>query len=221
MPATTRSMPPPGGLKAAPSAADHAHMGKLLVLVVVAAVVWGIGHERTKHTERRLAAIASEIAQRPVGVHCQGFLAELVDVSSEPGRVEFDRSRPADHTDLQRKVCRALDRLRTDAAKPALACLGSGDRCPTRVHQEVWAATVLAHESIHLAGQIREDVAECQGIQRTALVAQRLGAAKDVATAVGRYAWKQVYPQAREDYRSLDCFNGGPYDLRPADPLWP
>ena len=128
---------------------------------------------------------------------------------------------PDHHPGRQRKVCRALDRLRGDAAKPELSCLASGDRCPKRVHEEVWAATVLAHESIHLAGQIREDIAECEAIQKTALVAQRLGAAKDVAADVGRYAWKQVYPEAREDYRSLDCFNGGPWDLRPADPAWP
>ena len=196
-------------------------MGKLLLVVVIAAVVWVTGHEQTKHTERRLAAIASEIAERPVDVQCQGFVAELVDVSPDAGKVAFDRNRPDDHADLKRKVCRALDRFRDDAAKPELSCLDSGDRCPTRVHEEVWAATVLAHESIHLAGQIREDVAECEGVQKTALVAQRLGAAKDVATAVGRYAWKQVYPEAREDYRSLDCFNGGPFDLRPADPVWP
>jgi len=46
-------------------------MGKILVLGVVAAVVWVTGHQHTKHTERRLAAIASEIAERPVAVHCQ------------------------------------------------------------------------------------------------------------------------------------------------------
>ena len=196
-------------------------MGKILVLGVVAAVVWVTGHQHTKHTERRLAAIASEIAERPVAVHCQSFVAELVDVSSDAGKVAFDRNRPGDKTDLKRNVCRSLDRLRRDAAKPELACLDSGKRCPRHVHDEVWAATVLAHESIHLAGQIREDIAECQGIQKTAFVARRLGASKDVAAALGRYAWKQVYPQAREDYRSLDCFNGGPFDLRPADPIWP
>ena len=194
----------------------------LLVIVIVGAAVWaGTSHERDKKTEHRLGVIASEIAARPVGVNCQSFAAELIDVTSDVGRVEFDRGRPSDVTKLKRRVCGALERLRHDAASPDLACVDSGTRCPQRVHAEIWAATVLAHESMHLAGEIREDIAECKAVQVTPLVAQRLGASEELARAIGGYSWRYVYPEAREDYRSLDCFSGGPYDLRPADPRWP
>ena len=204
-----------------PPAVDDAGMAKVLLVVAVAAVWFATGHERGV-SEERLATISSELAARPVSVHCQSFGAELVDVTSEAGTVEFDqRGRPADVTKLKRKVCRALDRMRGDIGKPELACVESGNRCPARIHDEVWAATVLAHESMHLAGEIREDIAECEAMQKTALVAQRLGAGKKLARSVAAYAWKYVYPEAREDYRMLDCFNGGPFDLRPGDPHWP
>lgn len=193
-----------------------------LVLVVAIAVVWyAASHGRAQESERELTTIASEIAERPVEVHCQGFVAALLDVSSDSGTVSFKDGRPADDTKLKRKVCKALGRFSSDVLTPRFACVESGSRCPARVHEEIWAATVLAHESIHLRGEAAEDVAECKAVQETALVAELLGASPADARAIGRYAWTQVYPDAREDYRSIDCYNGGPLDTRRGDPLWP
>ena len=196
-------------------------MVKILAVVVLAVVWYAIGHEHAKKSERGLSAIASAVAGRPVRVHCQSFGGELVDVSADAGSVAFDDARPADVAKLKRKVCKSLERMRKDLSKPEFGCVAANVRCPDRVHKEIWAATVLAHESMHLAGEIREDVAECEGIQQTALVARRLGAGRKRAHAIAEYAWTYVYPEAQESYRTLDCFNGGPFDLRPADPIWP
>lgn len=193
-----------------------------LVLVLAIGIAWfATGHERAKESERELSAIASEVAGRPVQVHCQTIVAELVDVSADAGKVEFEDGRPADDTKLKRNVCKALGRFSHDVRTPEFACVESGSRCPDRVHEEIWAATVLAHETMHLSGEVAEDAAECKAMQQTPLVAELLGASPADARAIGRYAWTQIYPEAREDYRSIDCYNGGPLDLRRGDPRWP
>jgi hypothetical protein len=199
-------------------------MGRLvLVLAVVGGIAWyGVGHARAKEAEQKLAAIASEIAQRPVAVHCQSFGGELIDVSPESGRVKFDElGRPGDKADLKRKVCKALERFPKDRLSSGFACMTQRTPCSKRVHEDVWAMHVLAHEAWHLAGEETEYVAECKAVQTTALVALRLGADAAQAKAIGEYAWSAVYPQTPPAYQSPHCFNGSRLDLRPGDYRWP
>ena len=60
----------------------------------------------------RLAAVASQLAGRKVGVHCPSFLSSLVDTGGEAGRVRFDESgRAADYTDLSPQTCKELRHL--------------------------------------------------------------------------------------------------------------
>jgi hypothetical protein len=35
------------------------------------------------------------------------------------------------------------------------------------------------------------------------------------------YALERLYPNMPDEYREAGCANGGPGDLRPADPIWP
>jgi hypothetical protein len=85
---------------------------RIALLVVVAL---GLGFvlvkQRDVHVlEGRLGEVASEIARRDVRVRCQSAVGATVDVSWEDGSVWFDAAgRPADVTNLKRRVCRSLD----------------------------------------------------------------------------------------------------------------
>ena len=96
-----------------------------LLLIVGALAALGFARREDRlHEQNRLAAIASDLAGRKVGVRCPSFLSGLVDTRGEAGRVQFDESgRPAEHTDLSPQTCKALRHLdRLD-----LTCIERGD----------------------------------------------------------------------------------------------
>jgi len=155
-------------------------------------------------------------------VHCQSFAGNLVDVGAEAGSVRFDASGiPSDTTDLKRPVCQALQRFARDARSPGYACVLDGADCPERYWEDAFAVHTLAHEVWHLHGVGSESLAECNALQTTAQAALLLGADARTAQATAAYALTHFYPQMPDEYRLAGCANGGPYDLRPADPSWP
>ena len=194
----------------------------LLLLVVgpalgFAAFAW---HARAEN-EFRLSAIASEIAGRPVTVHCQGAAKALVDVSPYAGSVRFDsEGRPADVAQLNKATCGALAEF-ARGDKRALDCLTLGFTCNPAVSRAARALHVLAHESWHLRGVRDEAAADCYAFQRTALAAERLGAGLEGARAVARLAMALRSETAPAEYRSASCHPGGALDLDPANPSWP
>jgi len=65
----------------------------IAVLLVIVGALAALGFARRESRLReqdRLAVIAGDLAGRKVGVRCPGFLASLVDVHGEAGRVQFD-----------------------------------------------------------------------------------------------------------------------------------
>lgn len=181
----------------------------LLVLTIPLLVIVALQQDQRRN-EHRLAAIASEIAGRNVDVHCPGLLARLVDVSPNAGTVFFDeRGQPADFTDLDAETCSELDRFADGKAG------GAEDAKFAR------ALHVLAHESSHLAGIRDEAAADCYGLQRTAFVAQSLGADPAEAQRLARLALAERTVTAPADYRSADCHDGGALDLDPGSSVWP
>jgi hypothetical protein len=181
-------------------------------LVVAALAALGFARREDRLREQsRLAAIASDLAGREVGVRCPGFLSSLIDTRGEAGRVEFDDAgRPADHTDLSPQTCKALRRLeRVD-----FTCIDRGD-CGYEEFKAGWAAHTLAHEAFHLRGIQDEGVTECYAIQNTAFVADRLGVPTEYAQKLQAWLFVTGYQNQPEDYRSSRCYDGGPLDLRP------
>jgi hypothetical protein len=182
---------------------------RLAILAVIAALAAGVfvlRHARAE-TARRLGAIAGEVAHRDVAVHCQGRVGAALDVGAEAGSVRFDAAgRPADETSLDRSVCESLERFREDGEATFAA---------------VQAIHTLAHESWHLAGIQGEAQTECYALQTTALVAERLGADPVAAQAIAVEALRRLYPALPSGYRTSDCHDGGPLDLRPASSVWP
>jgi hypothetical protein len=167
-------------------------------------------HHQQRANELRLAKVASAIAGRPVDVHCPGFLQRLVDVSPNAGSVYFSADgRPGNYTELNGKTCSTLE----DFAKGHT----DGDdaiRVAAALH-------VLAHESFHLAGVRNEAEADCYGLQRTAFVAERLGADPVDAQRLAGLALLERAQSAPPEYRSPQCYDGGALDLDPGSSVWP
>lgn len=182
---------------------------KYALLIVVAAIglTWFHARHAAAAAEQHLwSQIASELAQRPVSVHCQGVVSATVDVSPEAGSVQFDASgRPSDHTDLKRNVCTELARYPDDLKTPAFACVMQNVPCSKRIFDDVEAVHVLAHESAHLGGQESEALAECQALRTTAYVATRLGSNPVQAAAVAHYVYLHLYPNLPDECRSAGC----------------
>jgi hypothetical protein len=179
-----------------------------LVLVAVGLGLLLVQQRDAREQENRFAAIASEIAGRDVSVHCQGRVGAAFDATWEDGSVRFDaEGRPADSADLKRRICVALDSFAVD---------------PTAAEErQLSALNTLAHEAWHLAGVMSESETQCRAIQTIAHVAGRLGADPLVAQQLAVRFEREIYPRLRADYRTPDCRDGGPLDLRPTDPVWP
>jgi len=77
---------------------------------------------------------------------------------------------------------------------------------------EVIAVHVLTHESMHMRGETREAVAECEAVQRDYQTAQLLGASPAVARQLAVTYWRDVYPDMPSDYVTADCRAGGSRD---------
>ena len=195
-------------------------MRVIAVLLLIAAGLLALGFARREDRLReqdRLAAIATDLAGRKVGVHCPSFLSSLVDTRGEAGRVEFDESgAPADHTDLSPQTCKALRHLdRVD-----FTCL-ERRMCGYVEFKGAWAAHTLAHEAFHLRGFQDEGVTECYALQNTAFVAERLGVPTERAQELQAWVFAKGYPNEPEDYHSSRCYDGGPLDLRPQSSEFP
>jgi hypothetical protein len=192
-----------------------------LVLVLAALVglqVWWF-HRETP-TERRLGAVAQEIARAPVSIRCPSIWGRLLDVSSFSGEAHVDADGRPTWAELKHELCETFDRLADDGF-PDLGCL-ERDTCGEDELDVAEAVHVLAHESWHLAGSFDEAVTECYAIQSDAAVARRLGASPAAAVAIARYAWRMNPRQALPEYRvGGECRDGGRLDLDRGSPAWP
>lgn len=200
----------------------------LWVRAIVAALVigvptWGLAqHEDRAGNQRRLGAIASQIAGRPVRVHCPGVLRRMVPWDTVQGSVRFDATgRPGNEARLQTTPCGELDALAEGRRAGVLACLAAGGPCGTAGDDLAMAVDVVTHESWHLAGYTDEAQTECRSLQTMAWTAGRLGAPPAAAQALAERELLTGYEMLPERYRSPACKDGGPWDMRPADPVWP
>ena len=195
-------------------------MRAIAVLLVVIGGLAALGfarHEERVREQDQLATIASDLAGRRVAVRCPSFVASLVDTRGEAGRVQFDElGRPANHMDLSPQTCKALRHLNA----VDFTCIERGE-CGFKEFNAGWAAHTLAHESFHLRGFQDEGVTECYALQNTAFVAARLGVPKQQAQDLQAWLFKRGYPNGPSEYRSPQCYAGGPLDLRPQESRFP
>jgi len=194
----------------------------LACLAALAALGFYLGpHRNLQADEAELAGIATVIAGRDVRISCPGTLATVTDVSTQDGSVFFSsEGRPADEAKLSGGTCTTLRKF-LHGGVAGLDCLARHGPCPVEVREAAIAVNVLSHEAWHLSGVRDEAVTQCYALQTNADTALRLGASRDDARAIASYVVREVQPRLPADYRSSDCFDGGPLDLRPERPSWP
>jgi hypothetical protein len=181
-------------------------------------------HDRIGN-EDRLAAIASEITGREVGVSCPGLLMRWLTLESTDtlaGTVEFDGDgRPAGETKLRERPCAELDALAEGRRDAELACAERSTSCGDSVQRVAWSLDTITHEAWHLYGIANEAEAECRAVQTNAWAGMRLGLTEEQARGLARLHYEAIYQQKPDQYRSGDCRDGGAMDMRPDDSRWP
>jgi len=204
-------------------------MRLLIAVLLVIAVVWGWTFLRHRALEHDLAAVASELAGRPVGVQCQGFFSELLDIQNRSGEVQFPNGRAPEDTFLTRGVCGRLRDFMHSDSHHELDCLRTVDwsrptspfeGCENGARSTAEAINTLAHESMHLRGFTDEAQAQCYAIQLDAWTVERLGgtAAEGADVAALVLALQSYVP---DEYRSSECRAGGALDLWPRSAAFP
>jgi hypothetical protein len=195
----------------------------ILVVLGVGIPAWWLAdrHDRIANQDR-LAAIASEIAGRPVQVRCPGPLWRAIGYEIYEGTVRVDADgNPADDTRLSKGICAELDALAEGRRPAQLACAGRSSSCGDDVQAVANAVDTLTHEAIHLRGIYDEGLTECTSLQTMAGTAQRLGATPEQAQNLARLQFDTGLPLMPERYRAPGCADGEALDLRPDDPVWP
>jgi hypothetical protein len=204
----------------------------IAAVLVVVAVAWAWTHHRRTVTEHELAAVATELAGRPVGVHCQGFWSELLDINNRAGEVQFPNGRAPDHMFLTRGVCGRLKHFLGNRSHHNLDCLESidwtrwsieadlDDPCARGAFGDVEAINTLAHESMHLRGIADEAQAQCYAIQEDAWTVVKLGGTAAQGEAVAEFVLA-LQPDLPSEYQSGGCRAGGSLDLWPETSAFP
>ena len=202
------------------------------VFLALPIALFGWMYWSTAHIEGELRPVASAVAERPVSVDCQSYLASLVDVQAREGGVRFDADgKPQPKIFLTRPTCKRLDAFAHSRHHPALDCLADidwaqtdplppGSACAQRASPTVYALLILAHESYHTAGVIDEVTANCYAIQSIAYVASRLGApAREGELAA--LAMDALEPFQVDGYATTDCRPGTAIDIHPETAAFP
>jgi hypothetical protein len=192
-----------------------------LVLALSAVAAYLGPYRERQQREEELARIASVIAGRGVDVECPGAFAALTDVSSRDGSVEFaPDGTPADEAKLSGPTCARLRDFMAGEVS-GLDCLAVEMHCPEEAERAAVAVNVLSHEAWHLRGVRSEAVAQCYALQTNAQTALRLGATRDEALAIASWIERRIQPALPADYRTSECYDGGPLDLDPERTAWP
>jgi hypothetical protein len=198
---------------------------KLAIGAVLALALawWSLDWRDRRGNERRLSAIASEIAGRPVEVHCPGPISRVIGWDIVEGSVRFEADgTPHDETSIRETSCAELDALAEGRRAAELECVARTSlACGPHGRETVMAVDVLAHESWHLRGIIDEAETECRSLQTMAWTAQRLGATSEQGRAMARAQYEGMYQDMPAHYRDGGCTDGGSLDLRPDDTMFP
>jgi hypothetical protein len=192
-------------------------------LVLTAAAWWVADRQDRRGNERRLSAIASQIAGRSVRVECPGPAGRLLGWDIVEGSVRFGADgRPSGETRIRKRSCAELDALAEGRRERELECIGrTAVACGPSGPETVMAVDVLAHESWHLRGVVDEAETECRSLQTMAWTAQQLGASAEQGRAMAAAQYTGAYEEMPEAYRTGACAEGGRLDMRPEDERFP
>lgn len=172
------------------------------------------GRTSVSRIEPRLSAAATRIAGTPVEVRCWST-ADWAELDRVLGPFPDDALAysAGARAHLSPRVCASLVPLLYSNARPR-----NGTAARRRL---ALALDALAHESQKVAGIDGEAQAACYAVQRIRPLARMLGASKDYAAGLAVYVWRQLYVPLPPFFKSLNCRNGGPWDLNPNTSAWP
>lgn len=179
-------------------------VGSCAVLAVVASLPVVVRAD----LDARLGTDASKLIGVKVAVNCQTLTGSTVDMGRELGYVQWGPNGVPEHkTLIKHQQCNDLE-----------SYLHSSKKHPTAA--QILAVHVLSHESMHMAGNTSEAVAECYAMQHDAQLAQIMGAPHAAAVALSKQYWLTVYPRMPDAYTTGACRAGGPLDLHLPDAPW-
>jgi len=153
--------------------------------------------------EKKLTRITQELADgKHASVSCQSAVASIYDRTSI---ATIGYAYPATgEVVIKTYWCK---RLKSYIRNPEKA-----DR------RERYSIVLLAHEAMHIRGELHEPKTECQAIQRHVQVAMMFGVPQWLAV---KHA-KQYYSEGflNHPYYSAKCHPGSPWDERLPDSVW-
>lgn len=84
-----------------------------------------------------------------------------------------------------------------------------------------FSVETLAHESVHVSGNLSEAEAECWGMQTIPTAAVELGRSREEGRYLAELYWRRWYRFRHGPYGSSECHDGGALDLHPDTHVWP
>ncbi|MDO9355729.1 MAG: hypothetical protein Q7T55_18660, partial [Solirubrobacteraceae bacterium] len=189
--------PPPSPPTEHPSGWNAPAIGMLAIfLVALTALLWP--QYRARVTEAKAKPLVSGLSGRDAGARCPRYITAIF---TNVGSVSFDASgRISDHTDLTGPICDGLRRFYTPEGKAEMSCLVTDGRCSPGALQSIVALSVVAHESMHLAGEHDESQAECRSIAAGVKTAQLVGLTPDHGRMIAWAHYTAMNPNTPEQY---------------------
>ncbi|OYT88510.1 MAG: hypothetical protein CFE46_09075 [Burkholderiales bacterium PBB6] len=173
-------------------------------VVLLVGAVADTPERRVRTMERDTSVAMSRLLGQPVTYECGNLWSLFFDRHGHMARgyVMWTEQGPDTVAQLRRDSCQGLAEFFKHRQKGL----------PDNPRPMVEALHVVSHEARHLAGEHREDKAECQAVQRNFEVAEALGASREVARSIALFYWQEQYPHQSQTYFSPECKAGGALD---------
>jgi hypothetical protein len=183
-----------------------------LAVVTVVGAAFYVPTWRIDRAAARAGKAVSAVAGDQLEYRCGSVLNVFFDRNTDMnmGYVRWDEDGlPEKRAKLRHETCEGL-----------LQFMAAPDDLATDRQAKILAVHILSHEARHMVGELREDAAECQALQRNARVARALGASDAAARELAVAYWKEFYPRMPAGYFTPDCRPGGRLDEKLADAPW-
>jgi hypothetical protein len=189
--------PPPEPPVERPSGWNAPALGMLAIfLVALAALLWP--QYRARVIEAKAKPLVAGLSGRDAGARCPRYITAIF---TNVGSVRFDSSgNISDHTDLTGPVCDGLRRFYTPEGKAEMDCLITDGNCSPGARLSVVALSVVAHESMHLAGEQDEAQAECRSIAAGVKTAQLVGLTPAHGRMISWAHYAAMNPNTPDEY---------------------
>lgn len=189
----------------APRKRASAWNGPAFGMLAIVAVLLGVfvvwPQARARIAERKVHPLVQALAHRDAGARCPRYITA---VFTNVGSVRLDeRGRIADRTDLTGPICDGLRHFYSGGGTRELSCLTSGSTCSEGALRSVVVLSVVAHESMHLRGQLNEGGAECDSIGESQTLSTTLGLSLQQARMISYLHWAAMNPYTPPQYRVL------------------